>query len=175
MGLAINRCSPWKSTGHSKKGSTDKEAGSNPTDRGKPGTKKNILTDESGIPLAVTICPANRHDNTQVANLLNSIILPRPESVQHICADKAYDYDNTRTLLEQLGYQVHIPVRGLDTPCPEPDDPNRHPAKRWVVERCIAWLHKFRKILVRYERRPENYLALLQFACCLIIYRQILT
>ena len=69
----------------------------------------------------------------------------------------------------------HIPVRGLDTPVPDENDPDRHPARRWVVERTIAWLHKFRKVLVRYERIPEHYLALVQFACCLIIYRQILS
>lgn len=174
MGLAITRCRAWKSARYSKKGTTDKEVGSNPTDRGKPGTKNNILTDGAGIPLSATICPASYHDNTQVADLVGSIIVPRPETPQHMCADKGYDYDNTRTLLAERGYQVHIPIRGLDTPVPEPDDPNRHPARRWVVERCIAWLHKFRKILVRYERLPENYRALLQLACCLIIYRKLL-
>jgi len=58
---------------------------------------------------------------------------------------------------------------------PPKGDPDRYPARRWVVERYRAWLHKFRKILMRYERLPQNYLALLQFACCLIIYRQALT
>ena len=175
LGLAIHRCCSWKSARHSKKRVVGKEVGNNPTDRGKPGTKKNILTDGSGIPLAVTICPANRHDNTQVAGLLDAIVVLRPETAQHMCADKGYDYDNTRDLLANRGYQVHIPIRGLDTPTPEPGDPDRHPARRWVVERCIAWLHKFRKILVRYERQAENYLGLIQFACCLILYRKLLT
>jgi len=53
------RFSEWVKTG--------KDVGSNPTDRGKPGTKKNILTDTSGIPLSATICAANKHDKTQVS------------------------------------------------------------------------------------------------------------
>ena len=98
----------------------------------------------------------------------------RPDTEQHICVDNGYDYPITRSQLETGGYQVHIPKLGLDTPMPEPGDPKQHPARRWVVERCHAWLHKFRKILVRYERLPENYRGLLQLACCLIIYRKLL-
>jgi transposase len=122
----------------------------------------------------VTVCPANAHDKTQVPDVLDSIVIPRPEGEQHICLDKGYDYPDTRDEIETRGYMVHIPARGLDTPVPEHGDPNRHPARRWVVEVCHAWLHKFRKILVRYERLAENYLGLLQFACCLIIYRKLL-
>jgi transposase len=122
----------------------------------------------------VTVCAANEHDKPQVADVLDGIVVPRPEGMQHICLDKGYDYDDTRAEIEARGYVAHIPARGLDTPVLEPGDPNRHPARRWVVEICHAWLHKFRKILVRYERLAENYLGLLQFACCLIIYRQLL-
>jgi hypothetical protein len=133
------------------------------------------LTEGAGIPISATICAANKHDKTQVVNVLDAVILPRPQSEQHICLDNGYDYPDVHQELISRGYTVHIPFLGLDTALPLKGDPNRHPARRWVVERCHAWLHKFRKILVRYERLPQNYLALLQLACCLIIYRQILT
>jgi putative transposase len=127
------------------------------------------------VPLSATICSANKHDKTQVVNVLEAVMLARPECEQHICLDKGYDYPDVHEELTSRGYNVHIPSRGLDTPIPPKDDPDRHPARRWVVERCHAWLHKFRKILVRYERLPHNYLALVHFACSLILYRKILT
>ena len=46
-----------------------------------------------------------------------------------------------------------------------------HPARRWVVERTLGWLSKCRAILVRYDKKPSNYLGLLQLACALIWYR----
>jgi len=57
---------------------------------------------------------------------------------------------------------------------PAQGDAARHPARRWVVERAHGWLHKFRKILVRYERYACNYLGLLQFVCALIVARKLL-
>jgi transposase len=44
--------------------------------------------------------------------------------------------------------------------------------KRWVVERTNSW-HKIRKLLVRYEMKSEDYLALVSLACCIIVYRRI--
>lgn len=176
MGLAVSGLCSWESPWHHKKGLVDKEVGPNPTDRGKPGTKRNVLTDGSGIPISITVCSANKHDKTQVVNVLDALMLTPPETEQHICLDNGYDYPDIRQELTSRGYKVHIPLLGLDTEqIPPKGDPDRHPARRWVVERCHAWLHKFRKILVRYERLPQNYLALLQFACCLIIYRKLLT
>ncbi|MCA1852885.1 MAG: transposase, partial [Beggiatoa sp.] len=49
----------------------------------------------------------------------------------------------------------------------------KYPARRWVVERTLAWLSKFRGVLVRYEKKSKNYLALLQFACALLWYRRL--
>ena len=46
------------------------------------------------------------------------------------------------------------------------------PARRWVVERTLSWLSKGRGILVRYDKKPTNYLGLLQLACALIWYRR---
>ena len=49
----------------------------------------------------------------------------------------------------------------------------KHPARRWVVERTISWLNRCRGILVRYEKKAENYLAVVQFACALLWYRRL--
>jgi putative transposase len=44
-------------------------------------------------------------------------------------------------------------------------------ARRWVVERTHSWMNRFRRILIRWEKKLENYLSLLHFACALIAYR----
>ncbi len=48
-----------------------------------------------------------------------------------------------------------------------------HPARRWVVERTLAWLQKCRAILVRYDKKAENYRGLIQLACALLWYRRL--
>jgi putative transposase len=130
-----------------------------------------------GVPLAVTITGANRPDFEQTAATLDAIVIVRPDPQilqQHLCADNGYDYEPSRAAMTERGYEIHIPVKGLDTTIPPKGDPARHPARRWVVERAHAWLHKFRKILVRYERYAANYLGLIQLACALIVARKLL-
>jgi len=110
------------------------ETGPNPTDRGKSGSKRHLVPEGAGIPLGTTLSGANRHDMKKAADTLDAIVGERPnpeEQEQHLCADKGYDYPETREEMAERGYQVHIPQRGLDTPTPEPGDPHRHPARRW--------------------------------------------
>ena len=71
-----------------------------------------------------------------------------------------------------MGYAAHIRGRGE-----EKQEHERNPqykARRWVVEVCHSWLNRFRKLLVRYEKKTCNYLALLHLACAIIIWRQII-
>jgi transposase len=44
---------------------------------------------------------------------------------------------------------------------------------RWVVERTFAWLHHFKRLLVRYDRRHEIHEAFLALACCLVCFRRL--
>ena len=104
---------------------------------------------------------------------LDGIVVPRPAPTrrrpQHLCRDKGFDYPETRQAAEARGYVVHTPVRGLDTPPPPPGQ--KHPARRWVVERTNSWHNRFRKLRVRYEKKPANYLGLVHAACVLMVYR----
>jgi putative transposase len=139
--------------------------------------KRHLLVERVGVPLAVTSSGANRHDMRQTAETLDALVITRPDPQllpQHLCLDLGYDYDDSRQAAEERGYRLHIPARGLDTSCPVQGDPARHPARRWVVERTQAWLHKFRKLLVRYERKTANYLGLVHLACALIVARKLL-
>jgi len=71
-----------------------------------------------------------------------------------------------------MGYVAHIRGRGEEKL--EYERNPEYKARRWVVEVCHSWLNRFRKLLVRYEKKTCNYLALLHFACAVIVWRQII-
>lgn len=146
--------------------------GPNPTDRGKSGTKRHTITDRRGAPLACAISSANRHDMKVFGEAMQGIIVPRPSGKtieQHLCLDKGYDYPEIRRSTLRRGYVPHISERGTGKePCKAH---RRHPPRRWVVERTNGWHNKFRRLLVRYETKSENYRGFLEFANAIICFR----
>jgi putative transposase len=143
-----------------------KKTGKNPTDRGKLGVKRSVLTDARGVPLGIAIAGANTHDQKLVAATLDSIPVRRPRSSrhqrQHLCLDKGYVGKPVEQLATRRGYQPHVPQRGEDKK-------RRHKggqARRWVVERAHSWANRARRLLIRWEKKAENYLAFvhMQFA-----------
>jgi transposase len=170
--------------------------GNNPTDRSKLGTKRHILTDKKGIPLSTVISPASTHDIKLVTEVVDNIVIKRPEllsrsrrrrRLQHLCLDKGYNSVEEEQKLIKRGYILHIPIKkkrrkekkkGEDSEekMDEKPNPNRkkYSPKRWVVERTNSWHNRFRKLFTRYEKKDENYLGLVQFSCCIIIYRKII-
>jgi putative transposase len=150
--------------------------GPNPTDRGKNGTKKSLLTDGEGGPLSIVIAPANVNDHKLLERTLDSIVIERPEpstaNPQHLCLDKAYDNRQSREIVKKHRYKDHI--RRIGEEKIDQKGKKKHPARRYVVERTLAWLSKCRGLLIRYEKKSENYLAQLQFACALLWYRRLL-
>ena len=130
--------------------------GPNPTDRGKSGTKRSLLTDGNGIPLAITVDGANRHDKKLVEGTLEAIVIERPppdEVKQNICMDKGYDYTDIRELVEAYGYTAHIRSRGEEIT--EKQNIPGFRARRWVVERSHSWLNRFRRLLIRWEKNGK--------------------
>ncbi len=150
------------------------QIGRNPTDRGKPGTKRSLLVEADGGPPAVIIAPANVHDTKLLADTLNAVIVDRPEptseSPQHLCLDKGYDNPTGQTAAENADYTPHI--RRIGEEKLDRRGRKRYPARRWVVERTLSWLSKCRGILVRYEKNACNYLGVVKLACALLWYRR---
>ena len=150
-----------------------KKTGPNPTDRAKRGTKRSLLTDGGGVPLGVSVDGANRNDFKMARQTLESVPIPRPEPTpeepQGLCLDKGYDYEEVRALVEEFGYTAHIRPRGEEAAAIKREV--GYKARRWVVERAHSWLNRFRRILIRWEKKPENYLAMLHLACALITFR----
>ena len=163
--------------------------GSNPTaDRSKLGTKRHILTDKNGIPLSVVISSASTHDVKLVLDVVDNAVIKRHISLsrtkdgrtrkQHLCLDKAYNSKPEEQEIVKRGYVLHLPYkrkRGeVQKETEMISNRKKHPARRWVVERTNSWHNRFRKLFTRYEKKVENYLGLVQFSCCMIIYRKII-
>ncbi len=125
------------------------------------------------MPLGLAVAGANQVDFKLAEDTLASIPverpLPTPEQPQGMCLDKGYDYAEVRALLERYGYTPHIRRRGEEIAAKR-DIPG-YRARRWVVERTHAWLNRFRRLLIRWEKKVENYVALLHLAFAIIAFR----
>ena len=151
--------------------------GHNPTDRGKLGSKRHILTDKEGIPLSTFITSANTHDVTVATNTIDNVVIKKPSSSkspkhtkQNLCLDKAYHSKEVEQEILKRGYIPHIRHRREEKLfCRK-----KHPARRWVVERTNSWHNRFRKLFTRYEKKDENYFGLVELANSLIVYRRLI-
>lgn len=150
------------------------EVGPNPTDRGKAGTKRSLLVEAQGGPLSVVVAGANVHDTKLLEATLEAVVVERPqpteENPQHLCLDKGYDNPTGHQAAAQHRFQPHI--RRIGEEKLDAFGQKRYPARRWVVERTLAWLSKCRAILVRYDKKARNFLGLLQLACALLWFRR---
>jgi len=125
------------------------------------------------VPIGLAIAGANRHDSKMVAATIQSIPVERPipteQEPQGMPLDKAYDSGEVRDLVKEFGYTAHIRARGEEAQAIKHEAGFK--ARRWVVERTHSWMNRFRRILTRWEKKPENYLALLHFVCAIITFR----
>ena len=150
--------------------------GPNPTDRGKTGTKRSILTDARGITVGLAVAGAHRNDFKLVQETLDSMPVPPPPAESdndgerpNLCLDKGYDYAEVRAQVQACGWSAHIRTRGEEKQAKR-DIPG-YRARRWVVERTHSWMNRFRRLLIRWEKKTENYVAMLHFACAWHAYR----
>jgi putative transposase len=148
--------------------------GPNPTDRGKPGTKRSLIVEADGGPLGVVVAPANVNDHKLLEKTIESIVVERPKPTaarpQNLCLDKGYDNPVGRAAAGAQGHTPHI--RRIGEEKLNRKGHKRGKARRWVVERTLGWLSKCRAILVRYAKKSSNYLGIIQLACALLWYRR---
>lgn len=125
------------------------------------------MVDRRGIPLASLLSGANRHDSMLFERLIDAIPpvktarggrRKRPEKVH---ADKGYDIPRCRRFLHRRGIKCRIARKGIESS-------ERLGRYRWVVERSLAWLAKYRRLTIRYERRDDIHQAFLSLGCSLI-------
>ena len=133
-----------------------------------------MLTEADGGPVAVVVAGANVHDSLLLQDALEAVVVEPPdprEHEQHLCLDKAFDGAPSEATAKVFGYEPHI--RRIGEEKKDGRGGKTRKARRWVVERTIAWLNRCRGILVRYEKKAENYLAAVQLACALLWYRRL--
>ncbi|MFC8898335.1 IS5 family transposase [Streptomyces cinereoruber] len=142
-------------------------AGSNPTGRGKRGSKIHLITDRNGLPLSLAILGANMHDSLGLEPLVRGIPPirsrrgPRRRRPAKLHADKGYDYDHLRRWLRSRGIRHRIARKGIESS-------QRLGRHRWVVERTVSWLAGCRRLHRRYERKAGRFLAFVGIAATLI-------
>jgi putative transposase len=128
-----------------------------------------LLTEGHGLPIGLSVSGANTHDKRLVEETLESCPLLAPDGIeQNLCLDKGYDYKDVAQTALELGYTPHIVTRGEERKLKR-----RHPryrARRWVCERTHSWMNRFRRILIRWEKKVENYEAMLHIACAYICF-----
>jgi IS5 family transposase len=130
--------------------------------------------DEHGIPLSIIVTGANRHDVTQVANVLEAKqaeCSSQSEEGNNICADAGYASKQAEKIMKEHGYIPHIKGRAQEAK-EKKDDPSVK-ARRWIVEVSHSWFNRFRKLLVRYEKLARSFLALNHLAAAIIAFRKI--
>lgn len=124
------------------------------------------------MPLAVAVDGANVPDAKLVAETLDAVPIPRPESSpqqpQHLCLDKGYCGEQVDHEVRNRGYTPHVPRKVNATPKPKR---RRSPARRWKVERTHSWLNRARRLLIRWEKKVANYLGFLQLQFAIITLR----
>jgi transposase len=143
------------------------KTGKNPTDKGKAGSKRHLVSDRRGIPLSVMLTAANVHDSMVFEELVDAIEpIKRPRGrprkrPQKLHADKAYDDKKCKEALRRRSIKNRIARKGKESS----EKLGRH---RWIVERTLAWLSKYRRLTIRYERRDDIHEAFLHLGCSLI-------
>jgi transposase len=146
------------------------ETGPNPTDRGRAGSKRHLITDAKGVPLALRLTAANIHDSRLFEELIDAVPPVRQgrgrpcRRPAKLHADKGYDFPHCRGALRRRAIQPRIARRGIDSS----ERLGRH---RWVIERTLAWFSRFRRLTVRYERRIDIFEAFHHLAAALICWR----
>jgi transposase len=143
-------------------------------DRAKRGSKHHLITCGAGNPLATETTAANVNDVTRFVALVDAVPpvrgrrgrpRRRPRSVY---GDRAYHSRKSREEMRRRRVKVRVA---------RPGDPHGSGLgrTRWVVERTLSWLHQYRRLRVRYERRADIHEALLTIGCCLICFKQLQT
>ena len=129
------------------------------------------ITDATGLPLSIWTAGANRHEVKLVSETLQSRVIE--ELPKRLIADKAYDSDPLRQNLQRLGIDLIVPHR-KNRVKPKTQDGRklRRYCRRWKVERYFAWLHNYRRCVVRYDFYDRNFEGFVLIATMMIYLKK---
>ena len=120
--------------------------------------------------MSIVVTGANRHDVSQLEKVLNErIIDPVHETEENLCADAGYTGEPAKQIIIEHGFIPHVRSRGEE----KVNMKKGYKPRRWIVEVTHSWFNRFRKVLVRFEKKSANYEALLHLTAFMIIYRKL--
>ena len=131
------------------------------------GTKRHSICEGNGIPISLCLTGANVHDINVLGDMITEIIVDRPlylETFVNLCLDKGYKSRDSEELIYENMMRSHIPEKGIAEVV---KDPKKRP-RRWSIERTFSWFNRYRRLLIRWEKKSENYEALVHIACAVI-------
>ena len=146
-------------------------SGPSPVDRGKPGSKIHAISDRGGLPLYVDVSAANLNDHLMLKDMVEGLApvrqpVGRPgKRPLKLHGDKGYDYPICRDLLRARNITARIARKGIESS-------TRLGQHRYVIERCLEWITRFRRLVRRYEKLDSHFLGFLRLACAVICYRR---
>jgi transposase len=146
--------------------------GANPVDRGKPGSKLQLVCDGGGLPLTAVVAAANVNDTTMFQAVVDDVPPIRTPSGRRrtkpakVHADKGYDSRANRACLRQRGIKARIARRGMESSA-------RLGRHRWRVERSLSWLSCWRRLQVRLDRDAGRWFAFVLLACAVVCFNRL--
>lgn len=140
--------------------------------RGGKNTKIMAVADRNGVPVAATIASGERHETQLVAQTLRACFASNPPSI--LIGDKAYDSDALDDALLASGVELVAPhIRSRNSKTQDGRRLRRY-RRRWRIERCFAWLKRFRRLVNRWEHKAENFLGFVRLGCAVILLRRLI-
>ena len=131
-----------------------------------------VIADAEGLPLAVLTASASRSEVSMGEETLDASFCPW--KYRRLIGDKAYDSDKLDERMDiERGIEMIAPNRSNRTRRTQDGRPLRRYRRRWKVERLFAWLQNFRRLITRFERYAENFLAFVQLGCMVILMRRL--
>ena len=128
------------------------------------------IADASGLPLSIWTTGASTHEVKLVEQTIEHRFIK--EKPKRIIGDLAYDSDPLDKRLKKKKIKLIAPHKVNRKKARTQDGRElRRYCKRWRVERLFAWIQNFRRCVVRYEYKSENYLGFVQLACILIMIK----
>lgn len=129
------------------------------------------MADANALPLSLVVAGANTHDIKLVMDTLDVLQTVKPRKKLNLCLDKGYEAQWLKTYLKSRGYEPHILSRKEES---EAIRDTGFKAYRWVVERAHSWMNRFRRVLIRWKKKVENYEAMLHLTCGIIVWNKTL-
>ena len=143
-----------------------------PTRRGK-GTKWMVVVDGQGLPVGKQLVSASPHETKFIEGIIDDSFAPA--KVVRLIYDRAADSNALRQQLADRGIDLIAPENPTRKRPVQDKRKLRRYRRRWRMERTIAWLGNYRRLVVRYENKLHVYSAFFHLACIMIVLRALLT